>query len=83
MKCPNCHFENKKYLYKYKNFKSNEFDLRCTSLQYQKPNLVKCEKCDLIFSELLNLKFENLYEDVEDKLYIDQIPFKKNTLNLL
>ena len=34
-----------------------------------KPNLVKCEKCDLIFSELLNLKFENLYEDVEDKLY--------------
>ena len=77
MKCPNCHFENKKYLYKYKTFKSNEFDLRCTSLQYQKPNLVKCEKCDLIFSELLNLKFENLYEDVEDKLYIDQIPFKK------
>ena len=77
MKCPNCHFENKKYLFKYKNFKSNEFDLRCTSLQYQKPNLVKCEKCDLIFSELLNLKFESLYEDVEDKLYIDQIPFKK------
>ena len=77
MKCPNCHFENKKYLYKYKTFKSNEFDLRCTSLQYQKPNLVKCEKCHLIFSELLNLKFENLYEDVEDKLYIDQIPFKK------
>ena len=85
MKCPNCEVENTEYLYKYQNFDSNKFDLRCTSLQYQKPNLVKCKKCNLIFSELLNLKFENLYEDVIDQLYIDQILFKKkyfeNTLN--
>jgi len=85
MKCPNCEVENTEYLYKYQNFDSNKFDLRCTSLQYQKPNLVKCKKCNLIFSELLNLKFENLYEDVIDQLYIDQIPFKKkyfeSTLN--
>ena len=84
MKCPNCDFLNSQYLYKYQDFDSSNFDLRCTSLQYQKPNLIKCKECKLIFSELLNLKFENLYEDVEDQLYIDQIPFKekyfKNTL---
>ena len=40
--------------------------------------MIKCKNCNLIFSELLNLKFENLYEDVVDELYIDQIPFKKN-----
>lgn len=84
MKCPNCNFLNSQYLYKYQDFDSSNFDLRCTSLQYQKPNLIKCKECKLIFSELLNLKFENLYEDVEDQLYIDQIPFKekyfKNTL---
>jgi 2-polyprenyl-3-methyl-5-hydroxy-6-metoxy-1,4-benzoquinol methylase len=75
--CPNCKFEKNIYLYKYKNFTSDKLDVRCTSLQYQKPNLIKCEKCHLIFSELINQKFESFYEEVEDKLYIDQILFKK------
>lgn len=77
MICPNCKFVNNNYLYKYQNLKSKDFDVRCTSLQYQKPNLIKCQSCDLVFSELLNLKFENLYEDVIDELYISQIPYKK------
>ena len=75
--CPNCRFEKNGYLYKYQNFKSDKLDVRCTSLQYQKPNLIKCKKCHLIFSELIHQKFESFYEDVEDKLYIDQILFKK------
>ena len=71
MECPNCKFTNKDFLYKYQDFTLKKFDLRCTSLQYKKPNLIKCKNCNLIFSELLNLKFENLYEDVVDELYID------------
>jgi 2-polyprenyl-3-methyl-5-hydroxy-6-metoxy-1,4-benzoquinol methylase len=77
MNCPNCKFVNTKYLYKYRDSKGENFDLRCTSLDYQKPNLIKCGGCDLIFSDLCDLKFENLYQDVVDDLYIDQIPFKK------
>ena len=77
MKCPNCNNINKKYLYKYQEFIADDYDLRCTSLQYQKPNLIKCIKCNLIFSELLNIKFEKLYGDVVDEQYIKSIEFKK------
>ena len=78
MKCPNCNFINEKYLYKYQNYNVSNYDLRCTSLQYQKPNLIKCMKCNLIFSELLNIKFEKLYGDVVDEQYIQSIEFKRN-----
>ncbi len=77
MKCPNCNNINKKYLYKYQEFIAEDYDLRCTSLQYQKPNLIKCIECNLIFSELLNIKFEKLYGDVIDEQYIKSIEFKK------
>ena len=78
MKCPNCNFINEKYFYKYQNYNINNYDLRCTSLQYQKPNLIKCKKCNLIFSELHNIQFEKLYGDVIDEQYIQAIEFKKN-----
>ena len=85
MICPNCKFINKNYLYLYKDLDSKSYDLRCTSLQYQKPNLIKCKNCKLIFSELLNIKFEKLYEEVIDYQYLDSISFKKryflDTLN--
>ena len=77
MKCPCCKFLNNKYLYKYSNLEDKNFDLRCTSLDYRKPNLIKCKNCGLIFSELLNLKLEELYQEVVDNFYIEQIPFKK------
>ena len=77
MKCPCCKFLNNKYLYKYSNREDKNFDLRCTSLDYRKPNLIKCKNCGLIFSELINLKFEELYQEVVDNFYIEQIPFKK------
>jgi 2-polyprenyl-3-methyl-5-hydroxy-6-metoxy-1,4-benzoquinol methylase len=77
MKCPNCNFLNKKYFYKYKEYNAQDYDLRCTSLQYQKPNLIKCTQCSLIFSELVNIKFEKLYGDVVDEQYIKSIEFKR------
>ena len=83
MNCPSCNFVNSEYLYKYNNSKSKNFDLRCTSLDYQKPNLIKCNNCGLIFSELLNIEFENLYQEVVDNLYIDQIPFKKKYFEIV
>ena len=83
MNCPSCNFVNSEYLYKFNNSKIKNFDLRCTSLDYQKPNLIKCNNCGLIFSELLNLEFENLYQEVVDDLYIDQIPFKKKYFEIV
>ena len=77
MKCPNCNHLNKKYLYKYQDYNIKNYDLRCTSLQYQKPNLIKCFKCHLVFSELLNTQFEKFYGDVVDEKYIQSIEFKK------
>lgn len=85
MKCLNCNHLNNKFFYFYGDYNSKNYDLRCTSLQYQKPNLIKCQKCGLIFSELNQTKFEKLYEDVIDNQYIESIEFKKvyflNTFN--
>ena len=77
MKCPNCNHINNKYFYKYQDYNVDNYDLRCTSLQYQKPNLIKCTECNLIFSELLNIQFEKLYGDVIDEQYIQSIEFKR------
>ena len=77
MICPNCKHVNNKYHFFYQDSKEADYDLRCTSLQYKKPNLIKCVKCELIFSELLNTKFEELYQDVVDDQYIKSIVFKK------
>ena len=77
MICPNCNSHNEKYLYKYQDYNPKDYDLRCTSLQYKKPNIIKCYKCKLIFSELHDIDFEKLYGDVVDTQYIELIPFKK------
>jgi len=83
MICPSCKFTNTKYFYKYRDIKDQNFDLRCTSLDYRKPNLIKCKNCDLIFSELSNFKFEDGYQDVVDDLYIEQISYKKKYFEIV
>ena len=83
MNCPNCKSEKIKNLYTYGKNKLEDFDVRCTSLQYQKPNLLKCKECKLIFSEFLNSKFVDFYTDVVDELYIEQIPFKKKYFEIV
>ena len=47
-----------------------------------KPTLLKCKKCDLIFSEYTDVDFENAYSHVVDKSYIKQIEFKTRTFEL-
>ena len=54
-----------------------QIDLKCTNMQHARPALYKCQDCDLIFSELYQFSFENIYSDVVDQTYIDQIEFKK------
>ena len=77
MNCPNCGVNNTDYLYKFTEFKTSDYDLRCTSLNYTKPNLIKCADCKLIYSELYKIDFEKLYGDVIDHQYIELIPYKK------
>ena len=41
-----------------------------------KPTLLKCKKCNLIFSEYKDVDFEDAYSHVVDETYIKQIEFK-------
>ena len=47
-----------------------------------KPTLLKCKKCNLIFSEYTDVNFEDAYSHVVDKTYIKQIEFKTKTFKL-
>jgi 2-polyprenyl-3-methyl-5-hydroxy-6-metoxy-1,4-benzoquinol methylase len=64
------------------NNKDKKIDLKCTSEIHEKPTLYKCTKCNLIFSEYVHSKFEEEYSNVEDKKYIQQIPYKQKYFNL-
>ena len=66
---------NKKY-----NFASTEVN---TFEGEKKPDLYFCRKCNLIYSEFIDRKFENNYLDVLDQIYIDQIENKKKYFNNL
>jgi predicted TPR repeat methyltransferase len=62
-------------------------NVECTShsnenIKHWKPTLLKCKKCKLIFSSLVNTDFEDSYINVIDETYISQIPFKTKTLKL-
>ena len=81
MLCPCPDNKESTILYKSDN-KNNKIDFKCTSEIHSKPALYKCKKCSLIFSEHINSKFEEAYGDVEDKKYIQQIPFKKKYFDL-
>ena len=47
-----------------------------------KPTLLKCKKCNLIFSEYKDVDFEDAYSHVVDETYIKQIEFKTKTFKL-
>ena len=47
-----------------------------------KPILLKCNKCNLIFSEYIDVDFEDAYSHVVDESYIKQIKFKTKTFEL-
>jgi len=80
VKCPWCIDHNGSIFIKYKlDIKNFDLSVKCTSTANidEKPTLYKCNKCKLIFSEYVEKKFEELYSEVADDLYIDQIPFKE------
>ena len=54
-----------------------DLNLKCTNTNHDKPRLIECETCKLIFSEFINNKFIEKYEDVKDEKYIEEINYKK------
>ncbi len=80
MLCPYDNLESE-ILYQSNN-KAKKIDLKCTSDIHDKPTLYKCTKCNLIFSEYVHSKFEEGYSNVEDKKYIQQIPYKQKYFDL-
>jgi len=75
-------------LYDYGNtIRLNELNFDCTTNSYLKPNIYKCNKCNLKFSELAfqasSNDVENKYKDVIDKVYIKEIPYKQKYFNKL
>ena len=81
MLCP-CPDNKESFVLYQSNQKNNKIDVKCTSEIHSKPTLYKCKKCDLVFSEYANSSFEEAYTNVEDKKYIQQIPFKKKYFDL-
>ena len=79
MLCP-CRDNKESFVLYQSDQKNNKIDVKCTSEIHSKPTLYKCKKCGLVFSEYANSSFEEAYTNVEDKKYIQQIPFKKNIL---
>ena len=75
MLCP--YDKNESLLLYRSNNIENVIDVKCTSEVHNKPALYKCKKCNLIFSEHYESSLEESYTEVEDKKYIEQIPFKK------
>ena len=88
-KCPCPDNDESKVLYQdNQRYYDNMINVECTShtntkIKHWKPTLLKCNKCNLIFSEYVDVDFENSYINVIDETYISQIPFKTKTLKLL
>ena len=77
MFCPCSDNSKSNSLYKINHENESKIDVRCTgynaaNLKHWKPNLFKCTKCSLIFSEYIGVDFENSYSYVVDKTYLEQ-----------
>jgi len=80
--CPNkkCGGEVK-ILYKSSIKKDLDINFDCTTNTYDKPQLNICNKCELIFSNLIHefdkFNLEKKYSDVVDEKYINELYFKE------
>ena len=83
MNCPYNQKHISKILYKSNKPNNHVINVNCTSLDYVKPTLFKCEECDLIFSALYNSPLEVNYSEVVDTVYVDQIKSKKKYFQLV
>ena len=75
--CP-CLDNNESFVLYQTDHKKNEtkINVECTShniatIKHWKPTLYKCKKCDLIFSEYIDVDFEDSYSYVVDEVYED------------
>ena len=81
-KCPN-HICDGEIKIKYfsGNFDYKKINFSCTTDTYDKPSIYECNKCKIIFSELIfkidKNQIEKSYQDIADDKYISQIKFKK------
>ena len=81
-KCPNLMCDGQiKIKYSSRNFDYKKINFSCTTDTYDKPTIYKCNKCKIIFSELIfkmdKNQIEKSYQEVADDKYISQIKFKK------
>ena len=81
-KCPNLMCDGQiKIKYSSRNFDYKKINFSCTTDTYDKPAIYKCNKCKIIFSELIfkmdKNQIEKSYQEVADDKYISQIKFKK------
>ena len=87
-RCPCPDSNESAILYKAKHKKKEtELHVGVTSsggagVNLMKPTLLKCNKCNLIFSEYIDVDFEDAYSHVVDESYINQIKFKTKTFEL-
>ncbi len=67
-------------LYKSKEKQTKNINFNCTTDTYFKPDILKCKKCKITYSDLIyNFKeneLDKMYNDVIDEKYISQIKFK-------
>ena len=70
-----------KIKYSFGNLDHNKINYNCTTDSYEKPSIYECNKCKIIFSELIfkmdNNEIEKNYQEVADDKYITQIKFKR------
>ena len=85
-KCPNIDCNGNVEMKYYSNdLKLKNINFNCTTDSYTKPNILKCQNCNIIFSELIyelnESQFEKNYQEVKDLKYISQIKYKKVYFN--
>lgn len=81
-RCPNHICDGDvKIKYFFGDINHEKINFNCTTDTYTKPSIYECNKCKIIFSELIfkmnETEIEKSYEDVADDKYISQIKFKK------
>lgn len=87
LNCPKCKIEGfSKTVYHGRN-QDIRLHFECTSHNKKeskdiKPTLYKCLKCNLVYSEFINIEFSENYIPVIDEEYIKQIDFKKKTFEI-
>ncbi len=78
IKCPGgCNSQINLKFKSQNNINLDNLNVRCTADDHVKPNLFKCDNCNLIFSEFINSNFLEKYTKVVDEKYVEQSIYKE------